>query len=64
MQMFVAWFFFNAHWARVTSNLSDSVAADVAVATQLFREDPTDETAKKLDALATRYGIVGGFAAW
>ncbi len=51
MQMVVAWFFFNAHWARVTSNLSDSVAADVAVATQLFREDPTEETAKKLDAL-------------
>jgi len=51
MQMVVAWFFFNAHWARVTSNLSDSVAADVAVATQLFREDPTDQTAKKLDAL-------------
>jgi len=51
MQMLVAWFFFNAHWARVTSNLSDSVAADVAVATELFREDPTDETAKKLDLL-------------
>jgi len=51
MQMGVAWFFFNAHWARVTSNLSDSVAADVAVATQLFREDPTDATAMKLDAL-------------
>ena len=51
MQMMVAWFFFNAHWARVTSNLSDSVAADVAVATQLFRENPTDENAKKLDAL-------------
>ena len=51
MQMFVAWFFFNAHWVTVTSNLSDSVAADVAVATQLFMEDPTDENAKKLDAL-------------
>lgn len=51
MQMFVAWFFFNAHWVTVTSNLSDSVAADVAVATQLFTEDPTDENAKKLDAL-------------
>ncbi len=51
MQMVVAWFFFNAHWARVTSSLSDSVAADVAVATQLFREQPTDETAKKLDKL-------------
>lgn len=51
MQMGVAWFFFNAHWARVTSSLSDSVAADVAVATQLYREDPTDKTAMKLDAL-------------
>jgi len=51
MQMAVAWFFFNAHWARVTSNLSDSVAADVAVATQLFSENPTDENAKKLDGL-------------
>lgn len=51
MQMMVAWFFFNAHWARVTSSLSDSVAADVAVATQLFRDDPTAENAKKLDVL-------------
>ena len=51
MQMFVAWFFFNAHWATVTSNLSDSVAADVAVATQLFKENPTGENAEKLDAL-------------
>jgi len=51
MQMFVAWFFFNAHWVTVTSNLSDSVAADVAVATQLFTEDPTTENAKKLDEL-------------
>jgi len=51
MQMMVAWFFFNAHWARVTSSLSDSVAADVGVATQLFQDDPTEENAKKLDAL-------------
>lgn len=51
MQLFVAWFFFNAHWDRVTSSLSDSVAADVAVATQLFKEDPTNETAQKLDTL-------------
>jgi two-component system osmolarity sensor histidine kinase EnvZ len=51
MQLFVAWFFFNAHWDRVTSSLSDSVAADVAVATQLFKEDPRAETAMKLDSL-------------
>lgn len=51
MQMAVAWFFFNAHWARVTSNLSDSVAADVAVAVQLFSADPTQANAESLDRL-------------
>ena len=51
MQIVVAYFFFNAHWARVTSSLSDSVAADVAVAVELFREMPTQENAEKLDVL-------------
>ena len=51
MQIVVAYFFFNAHWARVTSNLSDSVAADVAVAVVLFRENPTQDNAESLDAL-------------
>jgi two-component system osmolarity sensor histidine kinase EnvZ len=36
MQMIVAYIFFNAHWATVTANLTESVAADVAVATGLF----------------------------
>ena len=51
MQMAVAYFFFNAHWARVTANLSDSVAADVAVAVQLYSADPTVENTEALDAL-------------
>jgi len=51
MQMVVAYFFFNAHWARVTSSLSDSVAADVAVAVQLFKDNPTQDYAESLDAL-------------
>ncbi len=51
MQMIVAYFFFNAHWATVTSNLTQSVAADVAVATELFERDPTEAKAEELDAL-------------
>jgi two-component system osmolarity sensor histidine kinase EnvZ len=51
MQMIVAYIFFNAHWATVTANLTESVAADVAVATQLYSRDPTAENADALDAL-------------
>jgi len=51
MQIAVAYFFFNAHWDRVTANLSDSVAADIAVATTLFKQDPTVVRAEDLDAL-------------
>jgi len=51
MQIAVAYFFFNAHWGRVTANLSDSVAADVAVAVALFEQDPTVARAEALDAL-------------
>jgi two-component system osmolarity sensor histidine kinase EnvZ len=51
MQIAVAYFFFNAHWARVTANLSESVAADIAVATTLFKQQPTVARAEELDAL-------------
>lgn len=51
MQMIVAYIFFNAHWATVTANLTESVAADVAVATQLYSRDPTVENADALDDL-------------
>ena len=49
MQMAVAYFFFNAHWNQVTANLSDSVAADVSVAVQLYKQNPTSERATRLD---------------
>ncbi len=49
MQMAVAYFFFNAHWNEVTANLSDSVAADVSVAVQLYKQDPSFERAQRLD---------------
>ena len=51
MQIAVTYFFFNAHWARVTANLSDSVAANIAVAVHLYREDPSAEKAQALDQL-------------
>ncbi len=51
MQMAVAYFFFNAHWSTVTASLSDSVAADVAVATQLYKDAPSEAKASELDAL-------------
>lgn len=51
MQIAVAYFFFNAHWGRVTASLSDSVAADVAVAVSLFEQSPTVERTQALDAL-------------
>jgi two-component system osmolarity sensor histidine kinase EnvZ len=51
MQMIVAYIFFNAHWATVTANLTQSVAASVAVATELYDRDPTEENAEALDTL-------------
>lgn len=51
MQIVVVYFFFNAHWDRVTANLSDSVAADIAVSTTLFKQDPTIARAEDLDNL-------------
>ena len=51
MQTIVAYFFFNAHWATVTSNLTQSVAADIAVATELYSREPSEGTADALDTL-------------
>ncbi len=51
MQMAVAYFFFYAHWNTVTASLSDSVAADVSVAVQLYKDMPTQMGATRLDDL-------------
>lgn len=51
MQTIVAYFFFNAHWDSVTANLTESVAADVAVATELYSRNATADNADALDAL-------------
>lgn len=50
-QIIVVYIFFNAHWARVTANLSDSMAANIAVTTTLFNQTPTVERAQTLDTL-------------
>lgn len=49
MQMVVAYIFFNAHWATVTASLSDSVAADISLAVDLYKQAPTPERATALN---------------
>lgn len=51
MQIVVAYIFFNAHWATVTANLSDSVAGEIAVATALYKQAPDIKRAEQLDEL-------------
>ena len=49
MQIIVAYIFFDAHWQSVTASLSESVAADIAVAVTLFEQDPSAMRAQDLD---------------
>lgn len=51
MQMVIAYIFFNAHWATVTASLSDSVAADVSVSVELYKQSPGLERAQRLDRM-------------
>lgn len=51
MQIAVTYFFFEAHWQTVTSRLSESVAADIAVTTELYMQAPGVERAQRLDAM-------------
>lgn len=51
MQIVVAYIFFNAHWATVTATLSDSMAANVSMAVELYKEEPSAEKASELNEL-------------
>ena len=51
MQIIVAYIFFDAHWQTVTASLSDSVAADVAVAVELYKQDPGEQRLARLDQM-------------
>ncbi len=49
MQIIVAYIFFDAHWQTVTASLSDSVAAEISLAVELYEQAPTPERIKQLD---------------
>ena len=51
MQIAVAYIFFNAHWVRVTATLSDSIAAEIAFAVELYEQAPSSERVTRLDEL-------------
>ncbi len=51
MQIIVAYIFFDAHWQTVTASLSDSVAADVAVAVELYKQEPSEQRLDRLDQM-------------
>lgn len=51
MQIAVTWAFFDAHWATVTSRLSEGVAGDVAVVLALYEEAPGPERVAELEPL-------------
>ena len=51
MQIIVAYIFFDAHWQTVTASLSDSVAADISVAVELYEQEPGQERSARLDAM-------------
>lgn len=51
MQVVVAYIFFNAHWTTVTASLSDSVAADISLAVELYKQAPSDDRAAKLNEM-------------
>ena len=51
MQMIVAYIFFDAHWQTVTSTLADSIAADISVTVELYKQAPDLERAERLDQM-------------
>lgn len=51
MQIIVAYIFFDAHWQTVTASLSNSVAADISVAVELYEQEPGAERSVRLDAM-------------
>ncbi len=54
MQIVVAYIFFDAHWQTVTASLSDGVASEIALATQLYNEDPSEARASEVDVMLRR----------
>jgi two-component system osmolarity sensor histidine kinase EnvZ len=54
MQIAVTWVFFEAHWQTVTSRLSDGVAGDIAVAMDLYNQQPGMERLEQISPFISR----------
>lgn len=54
MQIVVAYIFFDAHWQTVTASLSDGVASEIALATQLYTEAPSEMRVREIDTMLRR----------
>ncbi|WP_017931869.1 ATP-binding protein [Robiginitomaculum antarcticum] len=54
MQIVVAYIFFDAHWQTVTASLSDGIASEIALAVQLYSEEPGQDRAQEIDVLLRR----------
>ncbi len=48
MQAFVIYIFFDRHWDRVSANLSNNVAGQIALITRLYQDDPDEEAREKV----------------
>jgi two-component system osmolarity sensor histidine kinase EnvZ len=48
MQLVVTWGFFEAHWRTVSSQLSDSLAGDIAWNVELYQAKPTPQTVAEI----------------
>jgi two-component system osmolarity sensor histidine kinase EnvZ len=55
MQVAVTWEFFDLHWQTVTARLSESLAGDIAWATDSYKADPTPENLERIAATANRH---------
>ena len=51
MQTVVAYIFFEAHWQTVTASLAKNVAANIYIATDLYKQSPGAPRTEQLDAL-------------
>ena len=54
MQIIVTYVFFTAHWDTVTARMSEGVAGEVALAVDLYRENPTAARAAELEEMLLR----------
>ena len=52
MQAVVTYIFFDRHWDRISANLSNNVAGQIALITRFYTDAPNDEARSELEAWA------------